>query len=77
MFQALAEDIVRALVDRPEEVTVKVLEGEGTVVIEIKTHRDDTRFVIGCAGRMANALRTIFYSAGVKVGKRVTVEILD
>jgi len=72
----LIEYIVKALVDKPEEVSVAETEGESVTIIEVKVADEDAGKVIGREGRIANALRTLAKAAGAKEKKRVTVEIL-
>jgi hypothetical protein len=70
------EYIAKALVDHPEEVTVNRVEGEQSVIIELKVHPDDMGKIIGKQGRIAKAIRTVVKAAAAKEGKRVIVEIL-
>ena len=72
----LVEYIVKALVDRPEEVEIKQTEAESLTILEIKVSPEDVGKIIGKEGRIANAIRTIVKSAGAKDRKRVTVEIM-
>jgi hypothetical protein len=72
----LIEYIVKALVDKPEEVSITETEGESATIIEVKVADEDAGKVIGREGRIANALRTLAKAAGSKDKKRVTVEIL-
>ena len=76
-MRELVEFIARALVDHPEAVQVREVEGERTVVIEIKVEPSDVGKIIGRQGRIVNALRTVVRAAAVRTGKRVTVEILQ
>lgn len=69
--------IAKALVDHPEDVTVKKLEKDRLVVYELAVHPDDVGKVIGKQGRIAKALRTVVTSAAVKMDKRVTVDIIS
>ncbi len=69
--------IAKALVDHPEEVEVRSVEGQHVIVLELCVHPEDLGQVIGRYGRTAEALRTILGAAGRKLHKRVTVEILD
>lgn len=73
----LLEMIARALVDRPEEVKVRLVEGERLTVLEACVHPEDVAKVIGRQGRTAEAIRTILGAVGRKLQKHVTVEILD
>lgn len=69
--------VVRFLVDHPEEVEVKEIEGEQTRVIELKVAKTDMGKVIGKQGRTARALRTILAAASAKLNKRTVLEILE
>lgn len=73
----LLEGIAKALVDKPEEVIVKVVEGEQTTVFELKVHPEDLGKVIGKEGRTARAIRTILSAAGMKFKKHFVLEILE
>jgi len=67
--------IVRALVDEPERVVVNKLEGERSVIFEVRVASDDLGKVIGKGGRIANALRTLIRAAGAKERKSIWVDI--
>jgi len=75
-MKELVEYLVKALVDKPEEVVINQTEGESVTILEIKVAGDDAGKVIGKEGRIANAIRTIVKAAGAKNKKRVTVEIM-
>lgn len=76
-MRELVEIIAKALVDHPEEVTVKEIQGERSIIIELRVAQDDMGKVIGKQGRIAKALRTVVKSAAIKEDKRVVVEILQ
>ena len=69
--------IARALVDHPEEVSVKEVEGNQTSVLELKVAKEDLGKVIGKQGRTAQAIRTILSAASGKTGKRYVLEIVE
>ena len=71
------EAIAKALVDSPDEVMVKEIDGEATVIIELKVAAQDLGKVIGKQGRTARAMRTILRAAGMKMKKRFVLEILE
>ena len=73
----LVETMVKALVDRPEEVEVTEVEGQHSCVIELKVAREDIGKVIGKRGVHAQAIRTIITAAGGKRKKRYVLEILE
>jgi uncharacterized protein len=71
------ETIAKALVDSPEEVVVKEIDGEATVVLELRVAHQDLGKIIGKQGRTARAMRTILRGAGMKLKKRFVLEILE
>jgi uncharacterized protein len=73
----LLEYLAKALVDNPEDVHVDVIEGERSVILQLRVHVDDIGKVIGKQGRIAQALRTLVKAAATKQGKNAIVEILD
>ena len=73
----LVEAMAKALVDRPEEVAVKEVDGEKTTVFELRVAATDLGKVIGKQGKTARAMRTILGAAGTKIGKRCVLEILE
>ncbi len=74
-MKELIETMVKALVDRPEEVVVNEIAGEQAVIYEIKVADQDIGKVIGKQGRTANALRVIVKAASSKIGKNANVQI--
>jgi len=76
-MKELIVDIARALVDKPEEVVVRAIEGEQTTVLELRVATTDLGKVIGKQGRTARSIRTILGAAGMKLKKRYTLEILE
>jgi predicted RNA-binding protein YlqC (UPF0109 family) len=69
--------IAKALVDKPEEVSVNEIDGEQTSVIELKVAKEDLGKVIGKQGRTARAIRTILGAASTKIRKRAVLEIIE
>jgi len=77
MMKQLIEDIAKALVDIPEEVSVREVQGEQVTVLELKVAPSDLGKVIGKQGRTARSVRTILGAAGMKLNRRFTLEILE
>ena len=73
----LVAAMVKALVDKPDQVQVRMIEGEETIVFEVRVDPTDLGKVIGREGRMAKAIRTILGAAGTKLRKRIALEILE
>ncbi len=76
-MRELIEDIARALVDNPEQVSVTEIKGEQTIVLELRVAQPDIGKVIGRNGRTARSIRTILGAVGMKLHKRFVLEILD
>ena len=76
-MQALIEQIARALVDDPAQVSVNPVEEGGETVLELSVGPNDLGRVIGKQGRTARAMRNVLGAAGLKFNKRFTLEILE
>ena len=76
-MKSLIEQIAKALVDKPEEVSIAEVEGERTSVFELRVDKSDIGKIIGKQGNTARAIRTIISAAGSKLGKRCVLEILE
>jgi len=76
-MKELVEAIAKALVDHPDDVQVKSLEGSQVTVLELRVHPEDLGKVIGRQGRTAKAMRTLLGAGGTKMRKRFTLEILE
>jgi hypothetical protein len=74
--RALIEQIAKALVDEPDQVSVNQVEGE-TTMIELKVAPNDLGKVIGKQGRTARALRALLGAAGIRFHKRFALEIVE
>ena len=72
----MVEGLVKALVENPDEVVIKPIEGDNTVVLEIRVNPEDTGKVIGKKGRTINALRTIARAATGDSDKKVLMELI-
>jgi predicted RNA-binding protein YlqC (UPF0109 family) len=73
----LVTEIAKALVDIPDEVNVREVEGEQTTVLELRVAPSDLGKVIGKQGRTARSIRTLLGAAGMKLNRRFTLEILE
>ena len=77
-MQKLLEDIVKAIVDKPDEVKVNINESENTVVYELSVGEGDLGKVIGKKGRNVNSIRTLLSASNAKEGgKRAILEIIE
>ena len=76
-MRALVEQMAKALVDEPEQVSVQTVEDREGTVLELRVGPNDLGKVIGKQGRTARSLRTILGAAGMKQHKRFILEILE
>ncbi|MBQ7475226.1 MAG: KH domain-containing protein [Clostridia bacterium] len=74
-FSRILSDMVKAIVDNPDEVNVTE-ERDGTnVTLTLTVSPSDTGMIIGRHGNIANSLRTVMRAAAKITGDKVTVEI--
>jgi predicted RNA-binding protein YlqC (UPF0109 family) len=73
----IIEKMAKALVDHPDEVAVRVIEGEQTTILELKVAQSDIGKVVGKHGRTIRSIRTILNAGGMKSKKRFVLEVLD
>lgn len=76
-IKRLIEAIVKALVDHPESVVVREIEGTHSCMIELSVAPTDVGKVIGKKGIHADAIRRIVHAVGGKNKKRYVLEILE
>lgn len=72
----LVKYIAQSLVEHPDQVDVRQVEGEDAIVLELRVAPDDMGKVIGKQGRIAKSIRTLVKAATVKDEKPTFVEII-
>lgn len=73
----LVQVIAKSLVDNPDQVHVNEVDGEQSIILELRVAPEDMGKVIGKQGRVAKAIRTVVKAAALNVEKKVVVEIID
>lgn len=68
--------LAQALVEHPDEVRVSQVEGEKSIILELRVASSDMGKVIGKQGRVAKALRTVVKAAAPRGDKLVHLEIV-
>lgn len=76
-MKELVELIAKALVNEPAAVVVTETAGPSSSVVELKVAPGDLGKVIGRQGRTARSMRTIVAAAGLKLRKRIVLEIVE
>lgn len=77
VMRDLVQYISEALVDKPADVRVTVIEGENSIILELKVAPDDVGKVIGKGGQTAKALRKILSAAATKLKKKSLLQIVE
>ena len=77
MMKELILVMAKALVDKPDEVKIKEIEGDVTTILELKVAKDDLGKVIGKQGKTAHAMRAILNATATKLKKRAVLEIIE
>lgn len=72
----ILETIILNLVDNKEAVEIKEVEGEKSVVFEVKVADGDMGKIIGKQGRLAKSIRTVMKAVATREQKRVSVEFI-
>jgi predicted RNA-binding protein YlqC (UPF0109 family) len=73
----IIEVIAQALVDQPDQVSVREIGGAHTSILELKVAKVDIGKVIGKQGRTVSALRTILSAVSAKTKKRAVLEVVE
>jgi uncharacterized protein len=76
-MQELIEYVVKTLVDHPEEIRISAIEGERTIVFELRCHPDDVGKVIGKSGKTVGAIRTLLSTVAARQNKRAMLEVVE
>ncbi len=76
-MKELLEYMAKALVNEPDQVSVEVVEGDKSMILQLRVGPDDVGRVIGKNGRTAQAMRTLIKAAAVREGLNAIVEIMD
>ncbi len=76
-MRELVETIVKALVDRPEEVVITEVSGNHASVLELQVAKEDLGKVIGKGGAHASAIRALLAAASGKENRRYILEIIE
>ena len=69
--------MARALVDEPDEVEVREIKGDITVIFELKVAKEDLGEIVCKRGKTAYAMRTILMATATKLKKRAVLEIIE
>ena len=76
-MKALLETIAKSLVDVPNEVQITEIDGEKTVIFELRCNAKDIGKIIGKSGKTVGAMRVLLNSIAAKQGRKAVLEVVD
>ena len=76
-MKELIEYVVKTLIDHPEDLRIAEIEGERTIVYELRCHPEDVGKVIGKSGKTVGAIRTLLSTVAARQTKRAMLEVVE
>ena len=73
--QKFLEEVVKAVVDNPDDVEIDRKVDEMGVLLTLKVHADDMGKIIGQRGATARSIRSLLRIVGMKNNARVNLKI--
>lgn len=70
-------NMVRMIVDHPDDVQITTLQGAQTLVFELRCHNGDVGKVIGKDGKTVSALRTLLGVVAARQGRKAVLEVVE
>ncbi|MBI3301997.1 MAG: KH domain-containing protein [Deltaproteobacteria bacterium] len=69
--------LAKSLVNHPDEVEVKEIQGETAAILELRVAKEDLGRIIGKQGRTAKSIRTLLNAAASRTNRKVVLEIIE
>ena len=69
--------LAKSLVNHPDKVEVKEIQGDTSAIIELRVAKEDLGRIIGKQGRTAKSLRTIINAAASRSNRKIVLEIVE
>ena len=76
-MKELVEYIAKTLVDYPEELRITEIEGERTIVFELRCNPEDVGKIIGKSGKTIGAIRTLLSTVAARQNRRAVLEVVE
>ena len=76
-MKELIDYIARTLVDHPEELPITEIEGERTIVFELRCNDEDVGKIIGKSGKTIGAIRTLLSTVAARQNRRAVLEVVE
>ena len=75
-MKEILETIILNLVDNKDAVEIKELDGEKSIIFEVRVAEEDMGKIIGKQGRLAKSIRTVLKAVASKEQKKVSIEFI-
>ena len=75
-MKEVLQTIIENLVDDKTSISINEIEGEKSVVFEVKVAEADMGKIIGKQGKIAQSIRSIMKAVAAKEHKKVSVEFI-
>ncbi len=76
-MKELIEYITKTLVEHPEDLRISEIEGERTVVYELRCNPEDVGKIIGKNGKTVGAIRTLLSTVAARQNRRAVLEVVE
>ena len=76
-MKEILETIIATLVSNKESISINQIDGEKSIIFEVKVAESDMGKIIGKQGVIAKSIRTIMKAVASKENKRVSIEFID
>lgn len=76
-MKEVLETIITTLVSDKNSVSINQIDGEQSIIFEVKVAENDMGKIIGKQGVIAKSIRTIMKAVASKENKRVSIEFID
>lgn len=69
--------LAKSLVNHPDDVEVKEIQGETAAILELRVAKEDLGRIIGKQGRTAKSIRTLLNAVASRLNRKVVLEIVE
>ena len=76
-MKELIEYVVKTLIDHPDDLRITEIEGERTIVFELRCHPEDVGKVIGKSGKTVGAIRVLLSTVAARQNRRAMLEVVE
>jgi predicted RNA-binding protein YlqC (UPF0109 family) len=76
-MEKLLLNILRALVQVPEDLDIQEVRGTASTIVEIRCHPDDVGILIGKNGKTISAIRVLLNAIAGRDDKRIILEVIE